>query len=116
MPGLLIAADGGIGSAGTRCSQVFVVVAVALVDFDDRFDFRIVVPPIRAHPRGRARVRSAHAAEVLQVGVEQLGIGGARVDGAALHVAARQRPNAALWQDYVAMAVWEDHTPFISKR
>ena len=56
---------------------MLVVVAVALVDLDDRLDLRVVVAPVGAHV-GAAGVRGADAAEVLQVVVEHLRVGRAR--------------------------------------
>ena len=80
-----------------------VVVAIALIDLHHRLDQRIVVAPVGAHARG-AGVAGADAVEVLQIGVEHLGVGGAGLL-VAVHVAAGQGANAAPGEDHVAVPV-----------
>ena len=84
-----------LGREAARRPFALVVVAVALVDLHDRLDQRIVVAPVGAHARG-AGVAGADAAEMLQVGIEHLGVGRAGLL-VALHVAAGQACGCRGW-------------------
>src|SRR5262249_48135473 len=92
--GRLVAADVRLLRGGPGGARMFVIVAVPLVNLHNRFGDRVVVAPVGAHG-GAAGVRGADAAEVLQVDVEDLRVGGAFLGG-ALQVASGQRPDAAL--------------------
>src|SRR5206468_3366189 len=88
----------GAGSAG-----LLVILAVALIDLDDGLGYGIVVAPVGAHA-GAAGVAGHDAVILLQIFVEHLGVGG--VAGVVIggFGKARQRADAALGEDHVAMA------------
>src|SRR5262249_6450825 len=93
--------------AGARGLLHFVAHAVALVDFDQRFDLRIVVAPVGAHAGG-AGVAGTDAVEFLQVAVEHLGVIGVDSADALLLIGlgeAGQGAHSALGEHAVAMAV-----------
>src|SRR5690348_2289718 len=75
-PGRLVAAN--LRCLGRRAwrSHMLVVVPVSLIDFHDGLEIAAVVAPVGAHVRGTG-VRSTDAAEMLQIGIEHLGIGSA---------------------------------------
>src|SRR5207237_3739629 len=97
--------------AGTGRALALIGHAVALVNFDDGLDLGVVVAPVGPHGGG-AGVAGADAAQFLQIAVEHLGVVG--VDAGHLPVTVRlgqprQRADAALGEDAVAVAVRIGH-------
>ena len=111
----LVAADLRFLGGRTRSAEVFVVVAVALVDLDDGLDLRVVVAPVGAHARCRwcatsrcRRSASGRRRAVLGVGCARASVSSSTPTG--------QRPDAAARHHHVAVPVGIDDAALVGVR
>src|SRR5215204_5428729 len=98
----------------TGSTRPFIVLPATLVNLHDRLHYRIVIPPVGAHPR-RAAMRCANAIKEMKVFVEHLRI--RRVPGKIPRRdrQPRKRANAATSEDHISMSLREPDAALVGE-